>query len=365
MVATMDESATSLEKGNAAPSHSSASSCLASGSSPSCPSNCCLTCTVPSLVVIVGASRGYGRGIACSAANHLRGPLFLLLLGRDVAGMEETGKLAIEIRKKTKNGMRLLVKTNKLDLAAVEDKVSSAVGSALLCEEIIQFCEQNSSTNVYLMLNAATLKPVKFLSHQNPSEIAETTRENVTSFAVVTASFIQSWTALLRRLSESSLEGEQTNPTSTEEPKQHSTIPPHDDARGTRPNAPHTLGLLRIVQISSLAALQAIPSWSSYCSQKAYRDMFMQCLALDLAAQPETEGKDAKALSWAPGLMKTQMVTVDAEASESEAVRGLAASPEESFMPIELSAGRLWSLLLSNCFVSGSHVDVHDEEAVE
>lgn len=56
----------------------------------------------------------------------------------------------------------------------------------------------------------------------------------------------------------------------------------------------------RIVNISSLAAIQCFESWGIYCAGKAARDMYYAVLAKEL----EVEGlsNTVKVLSYAPGI---------------------------------------------------------------
>lgn len=56
---------------------------------------------------------------------------------------------------------------------------------------------------------------------------------------------------------------------------------------------------VKIVNISSLAALQAFESWSVYCAGKAARDMFYQALAKELKVQ--SLDQSIKVLNYAPG----------------------------------------------------------------
>jgi sepiapterin reductase len=61
---------------------------------------------------------------------------------------------------------------------------------------------------------------------------------------------------------------------------------------------------IRIVNVSSLAALQPFDCWSLYCSAKAARDMFHRSIGL------EGEHRNIKTLNYAPGPLDTDMQKV-------------------------------------------------------
>lgn len=56
---------------------------------------------------------------------------------------------------------------------------------------------------------------------------------------------------------------------------------------------------LKVVNISSLAAVKAFETWGIYCTNKAARDMFIRVIA------EENKGNKVKALNYAPGPMDT------------------------------------------------------------
>merc|ERR1712039_489236 len=60
----------------------------------------------------------------------------------------------------------------------------------------------------------------------------------------------------------------------------------------------------RIINISSLCAVQPFPSWGPYCTAKAARDMFHKVLA----EASKCAGYDVKTLNYAPGPMDTHMM---------------------------------------------------------
>ena len=64
---------------------------------------------------------------------------------------------------------------------------------------------------------------------------------------------------------------------------------------------------LRIVNISSGAASRAYPGWSSYCASKAALEMAGDVLAEELAERPALRGRDVALVSYAPGVVATDL----------------------------------------------------------
>lgn len=64
---------------------------------------------------------------------------------------------------------------------------------------------------------------------------------------------------------------------------------------------------LRIVNLSSGAATSAYPGWGAYCAGKAALHMVDRVLAIELEEYPELEGRDCAVLTYAPGVVATEM----------------------------------------------------------
>ncbi|XP_051278398.1 sepiapterin reductase b isoform X2 [Dicentrarchus labrax] len=94
-----------------------------------------------------------------------------------------------------------------------------------------------------------------------------------------------------------------------------------------------------VVNVSSVFATQALPSWVLYCTAKAARKMMFGVLA--------EEEPNVKVLSYSPGPMDTDM-QVD--------IRRLTGS-NHHLLPCQESAAKLMKLLLDNNFLSGKHLD--------
>ncbi|XP_040898731.1 sepiapterin reductase b [Toxotes jaculatrix] len=94
-----------------------------------------------------------------------------------------------------------------------------------------------------------------------------------------------------------------------------------------------------VVNISSVFALQALPSWVLYCTAKAARKMMFSVLA--------EEEPNVKVLSYSPGPLDTEMQ------EEIQRVTGIS----HRLFPCHESAAKLMKLLLENNFLSGTHID--------
>jgi len=64
---------------------------------------------------------------------------------------------------------------------------------------------------------------------------------------------------------------------------------------------------LRIVNLSSGAATSAYPGWGAYCAGKAALSMVDRVLAIEAVEYPELEGSDFAVLTYAPGVVATEM----------------------------------------------------------
>ena len=113
-----------------------------------------------------------------------------------------------------------------------------------------------------------------------------------------------------------------------------------------------------IVNVSSLAALQPFATWGLYCSGKAARDMIFKVLA-----EEEKDNDAIRVLNYAPGPMDTEMVrSVMNDEGADERLRDMFKNleKEDKFVKADESAAKLFGLILQNEFQSGAHVDFFD-----
>jgi NAD(P)-dependent dehydrogenase (short-subunit alcohol dehydrogenase family) len=118
---------------------------------------------------------------------------------------------------------------------------------------------------------------------------------------------------------------------------------------------------VRIVNVSSLAAIQPLYGLGVYCSLKAARDMLLKNMALEI--QREFPANQFRVLNYAPGPMKTELVRVNLladDASDNELKKY-----EGDFVDPLSSAKRCVSLLTSpemlDKWRSGDHIDYFDD----
>ena len=124
-----------------------------------------------------------------------------------------------------------------------------------------------------------------------------------------------------------------------------------------------------IVNVSSLAAIQAFPSWGVYCSGKgiafhntandllpAARDMLHKVLA-------EEEAKsNVRVLNYAPGPLDTEMQRITRETCSDETLRATFAKmyEEGKLVSPDDSAQKLLLLLDEDNYTQGQHIDYFD-----
>ena len=116
---------------------------------------------------------------------------------------------------------------------------------------------------------------------------------------------------------------------------------------------------IRIVNVSSLAAIHEIYGLAVYGAIKAARDSFIRSLAMEVARV--FPSVDCKFLSYAPGLMATEVVDRDLlmVSSPPNEIRD---SPQK-FVDPYVSAKRCISLIVDKSFswTNGAHIDFYDE----
>ena len=116
---------------------------------------------------------------------------------------------------------------------------------------------------------------------------------------------------------------------------------------------------LTIVNVSSLAALVPYDSWSIYCAGKAAREMFHRVLASE-----NVKDSCLSIMNYAPGPLDTDMSKEIRESSTLHAeARDYFKSLKDKNEVVQVaeSAGKLVSLVLTQNFKNGSHVDYYDE----
>ena len=293
------------------------------------------------VIVVVGSSKGFGRSILeallsnnliCGTDQH---SIFILLTTSKEKSLqtwnEITGKLSVGL-----NGP-----THRVDVMVEEVDLSSDSGCQRATETMYRLLNafDGRIRQFYAFMNAGSVNPVGSLmsdqmdsfasddrgSRDIPSFHDALTRHcslNFTSFAVLLRCFANFAAVNLRTNS------------------------------ATR---------VRLVNVSSLAAVKPLYGLSVYCSLKAARDMLINNLALEV--HREFPSSDFRVLSYAPGPMLTELVQVDLLAdnacdNELKKYRG-------DFVDPLLSATKCVNLLTSpellHEWKSGDHIDYFDD----
>ncbi|PHJ19247.1 sepiapterin reductase [Cystoisospora suis] len=320
------------------------------------------------LVFLLGASRGYGRSLAIQLAKALKAQieekkkkdddsedsrcmsthvegneeekkekkkvLRLVLVGRDEKGMKETGEAACKAF-----GSEASYSVHRLDLSRVDDIFERNVDDLFTSSE--NFAQYDT---IFLIHNSGWVQPACYLHRASSEDIRRSIDLNLTSFSILNARFLTHLTSLQRRREQ--------------EEEAHQ---PREEKDGETASSSSLQGAfaVRIIQISSLAAVEPFPSLPLYCTVKAGRDMQMRVIGEESTKSEDFLAKvDLKTLNWAPGQMVTDMQR-EVQQCEDPTIRE-AASNSALNVDLDDSAKALWQLVLQDTYVSGSHIDVHD-----
>uniref|UniRef100_A0ABM5GKY8 Sepiapterin reductase n=1 Tax=Pogona vitticeps TaxID=103695 RepID=A0ABM5GKY8_9SAUR len=255
-------------------------------------------------VIVTGASRGLGRSLAVLLAARLAPGSALLLVARSAGPL---GELEGQLRA-AHPGLR--VRALPADLASEEGLQRVSRAAAALAPRDPR---RPGPERLLLVNNAASLGDVSkpFVDFTSPAEVNTYLAFNVTSALCLTAAVLKAF--------------------------------------------PAQPGLCRtVVNISSLCALQPFKTWSLYCTGKAARDMMFQVLAVEEPA--------VRVLNYAPGPLDTEMQEVARTMSGDQSVREMFLDLKQKgqLLDCDVSAQKLLSLLLTDTFESGAHVDFYD-----
>lgn len=261
------------------------------------------------LVVISGASRGYGRACA-SAFSKVAGQLHFILLGRDNNELEVTKSLLDE---------RHCIDIHVSDLSLLSQLNEIA-------EDIFSKPFEKYSQRVYdrviFINNSGSLGPLKDISKgMDILEFSTAINLNVTSACFLTSEIVK---------------------------------------RFVTKTLPASCTSLDVVNVSSLAAVQPFETWGIYCAGKAAREMFHKVVS------EENKANGVKVLNYAPGPLDTDMQKQIREGSDvKQETREYFTSLKEENKLIDplVSAIKLIQILELGTYESGSHIDFYDHIA--
>ena len=256
------------------------------------------------LLVVSGASRGFGQAVAAAFVKSSTTPIVAILTARSEQGLLETKDLMLTAASST-NTNSANISIHPVDLGDL-DKLERNL------EELIEAAKPFAQyERIVIVNNAGSLghlgKATDMTSLQDFSQIINL---NVTS----SLWFTTRWARELSRNEN-----------------------------------------VTIVNISSLCAVQAFPTMSTYCAGKAARDMFHESLA--------KEHPLLKILNYAPGAMDTDMtVALREEEKLEDGIRDffIGAHAKGELIDPKASAAKLVKLVLSGDYESGKHVDYWD-----
>uniref|UniRef100_A0A0G4HXN4 Sepiapterin reductase n=1 Tax=Chromera velia CCMP2878 TaxID=1169474 RepID=A0A0G4HXN4_9ALVE len=224
------------------------------------------------------------------------------------------------------------IRVHRVDLSApaeVKSSFESALDGAL---DGMRGGESSASvdgcSSVLFFANSGSLGPLVPVGDLPDSEIFSAVSLNVSSFCVCVSSFL--------RWIKNTVEQDQKE----------------DGGERTKLR-------VRVVNTSSLLAVQPFNAFSLYATGKAARDMFVRACAEEMQAE---ERMDIKFLNWAPGPLSTAMMDEILENCGDAKVRSEFRKMEEggNILDPSMSAERLLSVLKANSFSSGAHIDFFD-----
>ena len=293
-----------------------------------------------SLIVITGASRGIGRAIAVSISDaYCKGQftfqgtlshhIHLVLIARSKEKLEETAKLVHENCNQNSLDMNITASCHELDLSNLDTLPNHL-------KLIFNPLAQLKYESCWLFNNAGSVEPLgqtSAIANDVMDNLRTAVDLNITSSMWLSAAFANTFAC-------------QAGITS-----------------------------LRIINISSLCALEPFPTMAVYCAGKAARDMFHQVLAKECSTEcgesmnGVTSGVLGKAvdhfkvLNYAPGACDTSMTDVLANCPmlDTSLHEYFSCSKREKKLvdPAD-SARKLIDLLAEDKYSSGAHVDYWD-----
>ncbi|KAL3781292.1 hypothetical protein HJC23_006516 [Cyclotella cryptica] len=312
--------------------------------------------TRKSLIVLTGASRGIGRSIALSIADAccvesstdaintiFPLPVHLVLIARSLEALEETARL---VRERCNYGCgdealpKITTSCYPVDLSDLESLPNKI-------QQVFDTLAPLHYDRCWLFSNAGSVEPLgatPSLTKGNSSLAMNQLRAavdlNITSVMWLSSMFAR-------------------------------TFSPPSDTKS------HNYPSIRIINMSSLCAIQPFPTMAPYCAGKAARDMFHSVLAKEMSDGSDEGNQEGtsdgcpsnrkssvfKVLNYAPGACDTMMTDVLADCSslDLDLHNYFANSKKENTLinPAD-SARKLIGILTKDEYESGSHVDYWD-----
>ena len=280
-------------------------------------------------IILTGASRGFGLALATTFTQHYRDTV-----PRSTNTEEQQLLQFIVISRSDRElntlGERLVMIDDRAKVQVIVADLASVQGMVKVEEELAKFVEEKlqKSTKIghYLLLhNAGSTGNVK----QRVAGVSSADSAAREAYYRLNLLSVMELTGLFLRLT-SKKEDEQANRT--------------------------------IVNVSSLAAVQAFAGLVDYCTGKAAREAYFRSVLQEIEEEEAEADKGKKSssfrlLNYAPGPLETAMF---AELQDDS----LVSEAFQKVVPLKptQSAEKLVRLLAADQFVNGAHVDYYDDE---
>ncbi|XP_060086108.1 sepiapterin reductase-like [Ylistrum balloti] len=255
-------------------------------------------------VVVTGASKGLGKSVAKTFASRFPDSSFFILLARSLTDLEKVKAEILEKNSKVKVAVR------KFDQGNLDQAIFDTLFDSVFSDFGVTADDFEQSVVVH---NAGTLGDnTKYGSQLSDVVTVQSNFDvNVSGTILLNSGF-------LRKFSNSSK------------------------------------GRL-IINMSSLVAIQPIPSFSLYCTGKAARDMFFRVLA--------AEDPSLRVLNYAPGPCETDMQRACREDTVDRTTKNmfLAMHTEGNTLDCDTSIAKLVELVRLDQYDNGAHVDFFDD----
>mmetsp|Transcript_6105 Transcript_6105/g.9212 ORF Transcript_6105/g.9212 Transcript_6105/m.9212 type:complete len:311 (+) Transcript_6105:60-992(+) len=257
------------------------------------------------LLIVTGASRGFGKALCVAFAETLLCSLDCVLVGRSASALEETAREIESCRPGKSTKCEVIV----ADLASgdgLEDVASRILDRSF------------SYSKIVYINNAGTLLPVQPVGSELDIDcFSKTIQLNVTSPCILVSEF-------LRRI-----------------------------------KASETAARVILVNVSSLWAVEPASSFGAYCATKAAVEMYFEVIAGELSGS-----SNVRVLNYAPGPLDTAMQEIIRSSSDVDSgIQSMCRGMHEKGQLVSpyTSALKCVRIVVEELFKTGDHVDFYDQ----
>ncbi|XP_063849874.1 sepiapterin reductase-like [Scylla paramamosain] len=253
----------------------------------------------PWWVVVTGASQGFGAAICTELAPLLPPGSRMLGLARSQQGLATTAAAV------TKANPAITFSPVVMDLATAK-----AMDYEATLKDHLGTGQSTPPGQALLFHNAGSLGTVKYLREMDDATRLSTYFDlNISSVILLNAAFMRLISTLSGKV------------------------------------------IVKVINVSSLCALEPFKSWGLYCTGKAGRDMLFKVLAV--------EDPGVRVLNYAPGPLDTGMQVHARTMTQDDDIRKTFTSMKEEgkLLSCQSSVKKLLQFLEKDEFKSGDHVD--------